>query len=252
MTKDNLIGIFRCDYSLTLKHKYGDFADQSAQVMRNAGYEGDFKVYDVIKSQYPTEEELAQLKGIWITGSVDDAFGDVPWINELCDYLYKLYTTHPGIRIVGICFGHQIIGRVFGCGVGRNPKGWEFGTYPVEVSKDSDVQELFEQVKGSFKIVEVHQDIVFDIPRGFKSIGSTQLAPVQGLYQRDRVLTFQGHPEFTLAFLVDLLDARSKAGKFTDEQVKRFETRLIADQGVEITRVILKFLLETRTNRLVN
>ena len=38
------------------------------------------------------------------------------------------------VRVIGVCFGHQIICRALGAKVGRNPAGWEAAVNNVELS----------------------------------------------------------------------------------------------------------------------
>jgi GMP synthase-like glutamine amidotransferase len=45
--------------------------------------------------------------------------------------------------VIGVCFGHQIIGRAAGVKVGRSDKGWEIAVLPIELSPRG--KELFEQ-----------------------------------------------------------------------------------------------------------
>lgn len=45
------------------------------------------------------------------------------------------------IRIIGVCFGHQIVARAMGITVGRNPDGWEAAVHDVHLTKKG--QELF-------------------------------------------------------------------------------------------------------------
>ena len=47
------------------------------------------------------------------------------------------------IRIIGVCFGHQILGRALGVKVGRSDDGWEISVLPVELSAKG--KEIFQQ-----------------------------------------------------------------------------------------------------------
>lgn len=38
------------------------------------------------------------------------------------------------MRIIGVCFGHQIVARALGVKVGRNPDGWEAAVMDVYLS----------------------------------------------------------------------------------------------------------------------
>ena len=35
------------------------------------------------------------------------------------------------VRVIGVCFGHQIVGRAMGAKVARSDKGWEASVYEV-------------------------------------------------------------------------------------------------------------------------
>jgi hypothetical protein len=39
------------------------------------------------------------------------------------------------VRIVGACFGHQIVARALGARVGRSGKGWETGVTELELTE---------------------------------------------------------------------------------------------------------------------
>lgn len=42
--------------------------------------------------------------------------------------------TETSVRVIGVCFGHQIVGRALKAEVGRNPQGWEAAVNDVELS----------------------------------------------------------------------------------------------------------------------
>ena len=97
--------------------------------------------YDVVnKRHYPTESELARTDCLIISGSfqlVDVATLDAEWLLRLAGFLIRVKDDFPHIRIVGICFGIQLISRAFGGGreIGENEKGWEVGSTRLELTE---------------------------------------------------------------------------------------------------------------------
>lgn len=61
-----------------------------------------------------------------------DSFADLPWIKKLVDFTAFAYKQK--IKIIGVCFGHQIVGRALGVKVGRNVDGWEAAVNEVQLS----------------------------------------------------------------------------------------------------------------------
>lgn len=62
------------------------------------------------------------------------AFADDPWIVKLVDFVKNINETTQK-PIVGICFGHQIIGRALGAKVGVNPGGWEISVDKINFNE---------------------------------------------------------------------------------------------------------------------
>ncbi|KAL9582703.1 MAG: hypothetical protein Q9212_003148 [Teloschistes hypoglaucus] len=143
-----------------------------------------------------------------------DSFADIPWTNKLVDYVKEILA-QDRVRLVGVCFGHQIIGRAMGARVGRNDsQGWEVSVTDVDLTAEG--KELFDG-KDVLSIYQMHKDIVFDHPHGVQPLGSTSRCKVQGMAVPRRVLTVQGHPEFTEEILVEILEVRHQQGVFGDE-----------------------------------
>lgn len=69
-----------------------------------------------------------------------NSFEDVPWINRLVDYTAQVLA-QDRVRIIGVCFGHQILGRALGVKVGPNDAGWEVAVHDIELSPQG--KELF-------------------------------------------------------------------------------------------------------------
>lgn len=73
-----------------------------------------------------------------------NSFDNDQWILKLVDFTQKLLN-HNRVRIVGVCFGHQILGRAAGSKVGRSDDGWEIAVCDVELTKKG--KEIFGQDK---------------------------------------------------------------------------------------------------------
>lgn len=51
------------------------------------------------------------------------AYDTDEWIMRLKRFLVDTALNHPRVRMVGICFGHQVICEALGGKVTKNPKG---------------------------------------------------------------------------------------------------------------------------------
>lgn len=75
-----------------------------------------------------------------------NSFEDIPWINRLVEFTQQVLA-QDRVRILGICFGHQIIGRAMGAKVGRSDQGWEIAVCDMELTEKG------KEVFGREKIV---------------------------------------------------------------------------------------------------
>lgn len=91
----------------------------------------------------------------------------------------------------------------------------------------------------------MHRDIVLEIPMGTENIGSTLTCKIQGLYSQRRLITLQGHPEFTSEIVREILEIRKKGGIFTreifTEMIGRVDDK---HDGMVVARAFLKFMRE--------
>lgn len=77
-----------------------------------------------------------------LTAAGHTSFDNDPWILRLVDFT-KDVLAQDRVRLIGICFGHQIIGRALGVTVGRNTDGWEVSVCKVDLTAKG--KELFEK-----------------------------------------------------------------------------------------------------------
>ncbi|KAL4784226.1 class I glutamine amidotransferase-like protein [Aspergillus varians] len=198
----------------------------------------DISRFDVVTAQeYPS---LENVDAVLLTGSKHNSFEDDPWILKLVEFTKKAIAD-PRVKLLGICFGHQIIGRAMGVEVGRNSAGWEIAVCEVRLSEKG--RELFGV--ETLKIQQMHRDIVFAHPDGVVPLGASPTCEVQGMYKEGKFITVQGHPEFREDIVTEVVRLRAEAGVFDKEQAEDALSRAgKPHDGIAIGVAFLKFLLE--------
>ncbi|ODQ78742.1 hypothetical protein BABINDRAFT_8982 [Babjeviella inositovora NRRL Y-12698] len=243
---------------------YGDFHDQLISVVSDAARKGTqdlrFMSYDVIgQDQYPSLKDLrnGSVSAVMFGGSRYDAFADDAWVLKLCAYIKMLITDFPHLPLIGICFGHQVIGRVLGCRVGRSLGGWENGITRMELTKEFRQNSEFmfskeERCPTYWNIVESHQDIVLDLPKAYPevvNVGTTEECKIQGLFAASQTLnlfTLQGHPEFTAASSTFLIKMYIMGSPLEREQKWILSNETMVNDGALMGQAIFAFISKQR------
>lgn len=90
---------------------------------------------------YANYPSLSEIDAILITGSKHSAFENDPWILTLTEFVKKAITKGDAenggrtIKVIGVCFGHQIVGQALGQTVERNERGWEISVTRVGLTE---------------------------------------------------------------------------------------------------------------------
>jgi GMP synthase-like glutamine amidotransferase len=125
----------------------------------------DTRPFVIEDDLYPGETALSSIDAIIVSGSGEsvrylrDPSEKDKWegkIRRLQKYLRYVIDNHRRIKLIGICFGHQIISFASGKAVDRNPKGWEVG--PTDISLTNIGKDVFK--KGYVTLQQIHQDHV--------------------------------------------------------------------------------------------
>ncbi|KAF8631452.1 hypothetical protein AX15_002390 [Amanita polypyramis BW_CC] len=205
---------------------HGDYGAIYTRYFSNAYSPDAFTLdsYDVTASKYPADGDLDNYSALVLTGSASSAHKDIEWINYLTSYIARVAATKPSIKIIGICFGHQIVARAMGGEVVRNNGTWEVG--PTQIALTDMGKAIFGV--DSFYIQQMHQDHVPSVPTNFHLLGSTPVSVNQGMvrFYKDKeppstndinfddihILTLQGHPEYTEPIVSGVVKQRSAEG----------------------------------------
>lgn len=89
--------------------------------------------YDIVNHP-DTYPDLDSVDAVLISGSKHSAYLDEPWILKLVEFAKSALATDGRVKLVGVCFGHQIVGRALGMKVGVNEKGWEVSVTEIKLS----------------------------------------------------------------------------------------------------------------------
>lgn len=96
-----------------------------------------------------------------ITGSKADSFGTDPWIQTLREFLLERYDN--GDRLIGICFGHQLLALLLGGKTERAAQGWGIGVNRYAVLEQP---EWMSPSLEHLDMLVFHQDQVTELPAG--------------------------------------------------------------------------------------
>ena len=91
----------------------------------------------------------------------------------------------------------------------------------------------------------MHKDLVYHYPDGVEDLGSSDACKVQGMYMPGRLITVQGHPEFTEEIVRELLENRHRLNIFGDEVFEEAVKRVGKSQdGVLVAQAFVEFLMD--------
>jgi GMP synthase-like glutamine amidotransferase len=108
--------------------------------------------HDVVNEPDTAYPSLDDVDALLITGSRHTAFNNDEWIKKLVAYAKAAVDTGR-VRVVGVCFGHQILARAMDAPVTKNTKGWEVAVTDFDLTDKG--KEIFQLGEGVEKLVHL-------------------------------------------------------------------------------------------------
>jgi GMP synthase-like glutamine amidotransferase len=213
---------------------YKGYGAMFERLLRQAGATGEFDIFNTVKGEYPASFDTYD--AVLLTGSKADSFSQEPWVLTLKEKVQELLAAKK--KLIGVCFGHQLVALCLGSQVGRAPQGWGAGRMQYQWTAPELPQA---QGRTEVAMLASHQDQVFDLPGGAKLLATSEFCPVAAFGVVDHVFCVQPHPEFVEDYSAFLLDKRR--AMFGEDKYQAFTQSL--DQGhdgLAVARMMVAFI----------
>jgi GMP synthase (glutamine-hydrolysing) len=153
----------------------------------------------------PRHDGLASYGGMLLTGSPRSLARPEPWMDDAAATVRQ--AADAGVPVLGVCFGHQLIGYAFDGRVRENPNGWEVGTVEVELTDEGTRDALFDGLPQRMRVNQSHQDEVAELGRARRLAGGAHTSN-QAIAVGEHVRGVQFHPEMDGLVIRRLIEHR--------------------------------------------
>ncbi|MCB1675117.1 MAG: GMP synthase [Halioglobus sp.] len=214
--------------------EFGEYPDMFMRLLGRQDPDLAFAVYDVERGAYP--KDIDEVDAYLITGSKSSAYDDQPWIARLMHFVRDLHRQRK--KLVGICFGHQLVAQALGGSVVKSPRGWGVGLHTHRFIRRP---RWHDQGDPDFKVLVSHRDQIARCAPGAQVLASSDFCSHAVCQVGEHILTLQGHPEFVPGYARQLMLLRRQ---HIGEQTYRAGMASLAGeaQSERVARWILNFL----------
>ena len=196
------IGLLLCDHVRPeLRKVHQDYSDMFEQLFKIVDLNVEIVTFPVIDDIFPTN--LSDFDAWLVSGSRCSVLNEHKWIEKLSRLLMTLIKQER--KIIGICFGHQLIAKVLGGTVAVSDNGWGIGMSTNKVVQD---KAWIQPRINTFNLVVSHKDQVIKRPESLELIAESDFCKHYMLQYKNIILTMQGHPEFSKAYIKTLMKTR--------------------------------------------
>jgi GMP synthase-like glutamine amidotransferase len=196
------LGILKTDtVREDLVQEFGEYPDMFGALLSAVDPSLEFVVYDVERGEYP--DNIDDVDAYLMTGSKSSVYEDKAWIHELSDFVRELHRRRK--RLVGICFGHQMVAHALGGKTEKSEKGWGVGAHEALFHR---LPEWHDGEDPEFVLLVSHQDQVVETAPGAEVLAGSAFCENAVCQLGDHILTLQGHPEFVKDYSEKILNMR--------------------------------------------
>ena len=113
------------------------------------------------------------------------------------------------VPVLGICYGHQLLGRAMGGRVGYHPQGKEVGTFDIRLRPEAREDSLFSGLPAQFPVHTTHSQSVLALPPGAVHLAENAYEPHHAFRLGSCAWGVQFHPEYDCRIMRDYILAQA-------------------------------------------
>jgi len=218
--------------------RYGDFDEM---VCRGLGLARD-SIQVINAFQGEALPNPGDCSGVVITGAHCMVTDNLPWSLAIEQWIPSIIQEQ--VPLLGICYGHQLLGRAMGGLVDYHPRGKELGTVDVRLCPAACSDPLFTSLPDRFPAQVTHSQSVLSLPPGAVLLAENDFEPHQAFRIGGCAWGVQFHPEFNCNIMHDDIvqqtDELTRSGRDVEALLRNLqETR----QATGILGVFAKLAL---------
>lgn len=159
-----------------------------------------------------------------ITGAHCMVTDNLPWSLAIEAWIPDLIRLQ--VPLLGICYGHQLLGRAMGGQVDFHPRGREVGTVEIKKTAAAQTDPLFKQLPEQFPAHTTHAQSVRTLPPKAVLLAENAFEPHHAFRVGPCAWGVQFHPEYSLEVMRDYLFKQQELLARTGQDVARLSEQL--------------------------
>jgi GMP synthase-like glutamine amidotransferase len=187
----------------SLRADFISYPDMLIQSFEDINSKLEYTVYDATQDHFP--EDINECDAYITTGSRHSVNDGYAWIAELEEFVRKCQKQEK--KLVGICFGHQLLARALGGEVKKSEAGPGLGVIENQLLQH---ESWIKPHKAQFNMIVSHEDQVLQMPEGAILLASNAHCKNFMIQFDENFMGIQGHPEFNNDFSRGLMTARAE------------------------------------------
>ncbi len=196
------IAILQCDDVLdNLQNEFVSYSFMIQRMFHTIDDTFEIDIFNCQLNEYPDDIDAHDF--YITTGSRAGAYEDINWIHQLIKFIQLLDQYQK--KLIGICFGHQLIAMAKNQSVKPSPKGWGVG---IAINRITATPDWMHETKSELNIIVSHKDQVSSLPDEAIVIAESDFCPYFVVQWNNNLLSIQGHPEWNTDYSKALMNER--------------------------------------------